>query len=143
MSDALPSVFREHLVAGPDDIFARPDLDLLRPACSRQKLRNAQAPGCEGRDRLVKRRGFRPAHDVQRDLARGYLEGLAVLQPEHHFFVLGGRGQPRIELRGPRIGVMRAGKHVFPIAIGVERVFHHIVARDAGGVDEKLAGELR
>ena len=38
---------------------------------------------------------------------------------------------------------MRAGEHLLRVAVGVECVFHDIVARDAGGVDEKLPNELR
>jgi hypothetical protein len=54
-----------------------------------------------------------------------------------HAFVRVGRGDARIIVRRPRIGVVRAGQLVGPET--VERVFEHVVAGDADHVHEELA----
>ena len=73
---------------------------------------------------------------------------MAVLHPQQHLLVCVGRGQAGVAVGRPGVGVVRHGQpQVRPLAglaaVGVEGVFHHIVAGHSDRVDEQLAGELR
>ena len=124
---------------------ARAQLDLRRPAqvraarCATSTATVANGPtSCVSGDRPLR------AHAVERDGAGRDRRRVAVLQPQDHPLVLARRRQAGVAIRRPGIGVVRAGQAGAVVAgIGVERVFHHVVAGRADRVHEQLAGERR
>ena len=68
---------------------------------------------------------------------------MAVLQPEGDALTVSRGGHAGVAIAGPGVGVVRDRKARFAAgAVGVERVFDHVVTGGADGMDEELAGEL-
>ena len=65
---------------------------------------------------------------------------MAVLDPQHDGLIGLRRGQPGIQVRGPGIRIVRAGKPRGVVAVGVERIFDDVMSRHAQHVDEQRAG---
>ncbi len=67
---------------------------------------------------------------------------MAVLHPQHDLLVGLGSRKPGVIVGRPRVGVVRAGQLVRPVAKNVERVFDDVVADRTDHVDEQLTREL-
>ena len=99
--DTRAAAFDEDFIAWTDDMLARLNLQLLRPARLRQQTGDAEAMGGERRQGLIEPSHFALAHQIQPDLARRNGAGMTVLHPEHDLLVRRGRGQTGIEIRRP------------------------------------------
>ena len=141
VGDARAAVAGDHLVARPHDMLAGLQLDLLRPGRLGQQLSGVEGIGREGRDLPIQPSDRLAAHEVEAEAAGRDRRRMAVLDPEQDPLVGARRRQAGVVVGGPGVGVVGAGQHRRLVAVGVERVLYHVVAGDAGDVEEELAGE--
>ncbi len=142
MGDAEPAVGGGHFIARAHEMLSGLDLELRRPAGIRPQLGDVQRIGGETRNRPVEPGDLRLSHQVEADALGRDGTGMAVLHPQHDLFAVTRSRQAGIEIRRPGIGVMGAGQHRWRVAIGVQRVFHDVVAGAVDHMHEKLAGEV-
>ena len=143
MRDAGPAGARD-FVARADDMAAGADFYLGRPYNAGQQRGGVDHGGGVGRDRVRVRDWRLGTHTVQRHGAGRDGRRVGVLQPQHHALARRWGRHAGITVGRPGICVVRDGQAgLIAAAIGVERVFHHVVPDHADGMDEQLALERR
>ena len=142
MGHAQAAVAGGGLVARADEMLAGLDLELVGPARIRPQLGDVQRIAGEPGDRAVQPGDLGPAHQVEPDALGRNRAGMAVLHPHDDFLAIPRRRKTGIEIRRPGIGVMGAGQHRWIVTIGVQRIFHDVMAGAIDHMHKKLAGEI-
>ena len=120
-------------------MLAGPDLYLLGPRQFGQQFRNIQRIRPEGWYLTVEPRNVIHSHPVEADGAGGDRTRMTVLHPKNDFFTVRRRRQACIPIGRPGIGVVRTRQHIRCIAVSIECIFDHVMARRIYRMQEQLA----
>ncbi len=109
MSDAATAIFIDHFIAWPHKIFSGVDFKLLRPAHIGQQAGDIQGVGGKRRNLGIGEPGnIVGTHLVNAHATAWNGDRRAVLYPQYDAFIVLRRGQARVKVGGPGVGVVRA-----------------------------------